>query len=209
MPFNAANPADSERIRRLGTVIRPNWVAIEEGSNGDTDNSNPSLSQKLKLWSVNYFSRDDIPSAPGNDAPNVDNAIVMYSKTDSDTDQPEAFFRYEDASIAQLTKGPPNIAPSGFANNGETSIFGGLIIKYAFTDVVPTANPTYTWQGAGPLGLGLSDFPNEIFNIQVTRLEDTTAGLTVHVRSISTTGFLLRVPTVAPTTRLFILAIGR
>lgn len=208
MPFNANNPSNSEKIRRLGIVIRPNWIALEQGSDSDSDNTDPLLSQKFKVWSTNFFDRSDIPSAPNADADRVYNSIVAYSKTDADTSLAELFVRHEDQSITQMTKGPANIAPSGFANAGETFLPGGLLLKYAFTDVVPNPDPTYTWTGAGPLGLGLSDFPNSVFNIQITRFEDSNAANNVNVRSFTLSNMVLRVPALTATTRLFIVAIG-
>lgn len=154
MPFDQQDPSDSEKIRDLGAVIRPNWKAIEEGSDGEAQ------ADKLKLWSVNFFSRDDIapPPVDGNDASELTNGIVMYSKTDSDTDLPEFFVRHEDATVSQLTKGPANISPSGFAKFGETSLFGGLILKFGRVTLPLGVATTITFTD-----YGLTDFPNNHF----------------------------------------------
>lgn len=180
MPFNAANPADNEKIRRLGIVIRPNWEAIEEGSQ---DDANPN---KLKYWSLNLFSRDDIPSAPGDDAQDVEDGIAIFSKTDSDTGQPEIFTTHEDATVTQLTKGPANIAPIGFANNGETSIYGGLLLKYGVSSVAGNSSATITFTD-----VGLTAFPNSIFNIQATPIDSVT-NPSFAVNTPTTTSFVIK-----------------
>lgn len=176
MPFNAADPANSEKIRRLGIVIRPNWKAIEEASQ---DDANPN---KLKYWAINYFSRDDIGAAPGADAPQVDDGIAVYSKDDSDTGFPELFTRHEDSTVTQITKGPANIAPIGFTSNGETSIYGGLLLKYGVTATLSgnsTTTQTFT-------SVGLTAFPNNIFTVIVNPI---ASDATFNVKAITTTSF--------------------
>ena len=45
MVFEPANPTDTEELRRLGTVIRPNWVAIQQGE------------ATFKPYSINFDNR--------------------------------------------------------------------------------------------------------------------------------------------------------
>ena len=186
MPFNQANPADNEKIRRLGIVIRPNWKAIEEGSEND---ANPN---KLKYWALNLFERDNIPAAPGADAPQVDEGIALYSKTDSDSGLPELFFRAEDSTVVQLSKYPPNIAPAAKPTNGETFLSGGLLMKYALTDAIGSnATQAFTWQGTGANQLGLTDFPNNCFCVIVTPNTTNTGGNAWKVSAVTTSGFTI------------------
>lgn len=185
MPFNKDNPPSDAKIRRLSELITPNWQAIEQGSQQDADGD------KLKLWSVNFFSRDDIPADPGNNAASVTDGFVLFSKTDSDTSQPELFTRHEDASVRQLTKGPPNIAPSGFANNGETSIYGGLLVKYGrFASGNTTGSFTVTFAGTGTTNAcGLTAFPNNCFVVIVKAYGVGTLARSVDVQSVSAASF--------------------
>jgi len=206
MPFNQANPTDNEKIRRLGIVIRPNWKALEEGSQ---DDANPN---KLKFWGINYYARDDIPAAPGNDAPQVDDGIVVYAKTDSDTGFPELFTRHEDSTVTQVTKGPANIAPAMRTDNGETSLYGGLLMKYALVDTGGTGSgdTAYTWQGtASSTELGLTDFPNNCFNVQITGyyVPGGTVSDDSFIIAYSTSGFTIRKSGSSPD-KYFVVAIG-
>jgi hypothetical protein len=201
MPFNKANPSDTSKIRNLGINIRPNWKAIEEGSQ---DDANPN---KLKYWAVNLFSRDDIPDAPGADAPQVDDGLAVFAKTDTDTDLPEMFIRHEDSSITQMTKGPANIAPSGYADNGETFLPGGLILKYALLPVqASNALVTFTWAGTGANQLGLSSFPTNCFNIQMTIFSTGSNGFVPRIGAYTKDDFELRGSNMAA--QYFITAIG-
>lgn len=187
MPFNQANPSDSEKIRRLGIVIRPNWEAIEEGSQSD---ANPN---KLKYWALNLFSRDDILAAPGNDAPQVDDGIGLYSKRDADSGLPELFFTAEDSTVVQLSKYPPNISPAAKPTNGETFLSGGLLMKYALTDSISSSvNQAFLWAGTGANELGLTDFPNNCFCVIVTPNTTNTGGNAWKVSNVSTSGFTIR-----------------
>ncbi len=183
MPFNQANPSDSEKIRRLGIVIRPNWKAIEEGSEND---ANPN---KLKYWAINLYSRDDIPSAPGNDAPQVDDGIAWYAKTDADSGLPEIFIRHEDSTVTQMSKYPANIAPIGRTSNGETFLAGGLLLKYADLGSVTSGTYSYLWEGTGSsLELGLTDFPNNCFQVVLGRYS-SSSGNAGYVSNVTTSGF--------------------
>ena len=165
MPFNAANPANGAKVRRIGTLIRPNWVAIEQASESDSDDATPANSNKFKYWGLNLFDRTQIPApTPPADSPKVDNSIVLYSKVDADTSYPELWTRHSNNDITQLTKGPANIAPGAFTSNGETSIYGGLIVKYGISPNLTNGSNTLTWITS----FGLTDFPNSCFTINCT-----------------------------------------
>jgi hypothetical protein len=71
MVWNKDKPSDQEKIHDLGSVIRPNWKAIEQASDSDTD------AQKLKLWAVNLVDRSQ-PVVTGPVVPNKigDNAAA-------------------------------------------------------------------------------------------------------------------------------------
>lgn len=203
MTFSAANPTDNEKIRRLGIVIRPNWKAIEEGSESD---ANPN---KLKYWSVNLFERNNIPSAPGNDAPQVDEGIALFSKTDSDSTRPELFYTTEDSTVVQLTKYTPNIAPVAKPTNGETFLSGGLLMKYALTDAITTASvaQVFSWQGTGANQLGLTNFPNNCYAVLLTPILSTgTTGPTFKLTAVSTSSFT--VISSSANVRYYVYAIG-
>lgn len=188
MPFNAANPSDTEKIRRLGIVIRPNWVALQEGSQNDP---NPN---KLKYWAVNLFSRDAIPpEAAGADAPQVDDGIALYAKKDSHSGLPELFFRAQNSTVVQLSKYPPNIAPAAKPTNGETFLSGGLLMKYALTDTIGSNGvQAFTWQGVGANQLGLTDFPTACLCLNVTPVTTNSGGNTWRVSAVSASGFTIR-----------------
>lgn len=203
MPYNKENPANTEKIRNLGAVLRPNFKALEEGSETDPD------SQKLKYWSLNLYSRDDIPSAPGSDAAQVTDAFVLFSKDGADSNKPELFGRYESGEIVQISNFPPNIAPATFPNNGETFLSGGLLMKYALSDQLGSSSTvTLTWAGTGANELGLTSFPNECFNVQVTPFSSNSGSNVPRITAVTKDDFTFVTSNIT-NGQYFITAIGR
>ena len=211
MPFDQEDPADNEKIRRLGTVIRPNWKAIEEGSNDD------SSANKLKYWSVNLYARDLIGGNINPDPTQADDGIAIFSKNDADTTFPEIFIKHTDNRVTQMTKGPAVIAPTvdmvSYPNNGSTFLPGGLIMKYVLTPATSTLLTTYDWGPTatvpGNIPLGLTSFPNKCFNISVTALALTGASTKFvwSIPSYDKDTFTINIP-LGTTGQYFVTAIG-
>lgn len=205
MVWTANKPDTTTKIRNGPGFITANWEAIETASASDAS------VDKLKYWALNLISRSVIPSAPPPDAPTITDGMNVFSKADSDTGLPELFITHSDATVTQMTKGPANIAPVGFASNGETSLPGGLQVKYALTPAALAGSNAYLWTGGGANQLGLSDFYNNAFSVFITPFR-ATAGLTrdqCYITAYSVTGFTIQnTYTTGQGVQFFVVAIG-
>ena len=102
MVWNATKPSNTEKIRNLGVVIRPNWKAIEQASDSDAD------ADKLKLWAINLYDRNN-GAVTGADTPaRIDDAGQVYCRTDDHATDAynELFFEdsRDSANEVQLTR---------------------------------------------------------------------------------------------------------
>lgn len=132
MAFDKTEPQDTTKIRNLGTVIRPNWVAIQEGES------------TFLPWSINLANRT--PIAPPDDPAAIANAFLLYCKDDA-LGNAELFGINESSNVVQFTKGA-----SSPGSSGTTFIPGGVILKWGQASA--NGNTTITWAS-----LGLSNFP--------------------------------------------------
>ena len=103
MVFEPANPTDTEELRRLGTVIRPNWVAIQQGE------------ATFKPYSINFDNRTALVVA--DDPTAIADTFILYSKDASTTTplltEPELFGINENGNIIQFTMGLPVRSTAG------------------------------------------------------------------------------------------------
>jgi len=88
MTWNKSKPADNERVRNLGIVIRPNWQAIEEGDS------------TLKMEASNLNNRT--PLVVPNDPTAITDACILYCKDDA-AGNAHMFAINEQSKIYQLT----------------------------------------------------------------------------------------------------------
>lgn len=93
MVWNKALPANNEKIRNLGIVIRPNWEAIEEGDD-------VGVANMLQMRSVQLDNRTGL--ADNNDPVTNAGTHYYYSKDDTGGDQ-EAFMKDSAGNIIQLS----------------------------------------------------------------------------------------------------------
>ncbi len=89
MAFDKAEPQDTTKIRNLGVVIRPNWVAIEQAD--DT----------FRPIALNLQNRTPDPSA--NDPGTLANTSKIYVKDDSAAN-PELFSKDGSGNIIQMSE---------------------------------------------------------------------------------------------------------
>ena len=128
MAFDKTQPTDSTKIRNLGTVVRPNWVAIE-----DADSS-------FKPVGLNLDNRTAL--AVANDPTAIADASILYCKDDVAGDT-QVFAINENSTITQLSG-----TLFSAATNGQLTIAGGLLIKWGQTTgssgakTFPVAFPT-------------------------------------------------------------------
>jgi len=93
MSWNKSLPADNEKIRNLGIVIRPNWEAIEEGDD-------VGVSDMLQMRSVQLDNRTGLAS--NNDPITNTGTHYVYSKDDGGGVQ-EGFMKDSSGNIIQIT----------------------------------------------------------------------------------------------------------
>jgi len=130
MAFDKAEPQDTTKIRNLGIVIRPNWVAIEQGE--DT----------FRPLSVNLQNRT--PDAVANDPGTLADTSKVYVKDDGDG-VPEAFIKDGSGNITQVSDGGRLGGPStDFTLN--TMRFESGTIDYDVNNIVAAS---IRWNNAG------------------------------------------------------------
>ena len=145
MAFDNSQPEDTTKIRNLGTVIRPNWVAIEDG--GST----------FQPKAINFTNRT--VSGPSNDPTAIANTFIVFCKEDA-SGNPELYGINESSDVIQFTSGTPTLAQP------ESNIFlvGGMILKLglsSFAGASTTKVVTYA-----------TPFPNNSFGVSMTLIGD-------------------------------------
>ena len=110
MAFDNTQPTNTTKIRNLGVVIRPNWLAIEQADSS------------FQPQAINFKDRTaaGLPVNPTALAA----AYLLYCKQDA-AGNPQLFGIDSSSNIIQFTKGAPTISTTG-------SLFlpGGLILKW-------------------------------------------------------------------------------
>lgn len=89
MAFDNTQPTDTTKIRNLGVVIRPNWVAIEEAES------------TFRPYAINLQNRTPLPD--DNDPATIADTSIIYCKDDAAAN-PEAFHKDGSGNIVQLTQ---------------------------------------------------------------------------------------------------------
>jgi len=120
MTWDKTLPGDTEKIRRLGQVIRPNWEAIEEGDD-------VGVSNMLQMRSVQLDNRTGL--AANNDPITNSGTHYLYSKDDGAGTQ-EAYMKDSAGNVIQVTSagaiGGPGVefqAETGFTLNGSNFVW--------------------------------------------------------------------------------------
>lgn len=90
MAFSKIQPADTTKIRNLGTVLRANFEAQEEGDSS------------FEPYAINLQNRTSLGVA--NDPVAITDDVIHYVKDDA-AGNPEAFMIDEDSNIIQLSAG--------------------------------------------------------------------------------------------------------
>jgi hypothetical protein len=128
--FDKSLPADTTKIRNLGVVIRPNWVAIEEADSS------------FKPYAINLQSRTALIVA--NDPATIAGSSIMYVKDDS-AGNPEAFAKDGSGNIIQMTVGG---RLGGTTTNATISglRFGTSTVAYGINNIV---SASLRWNSAG------------------------------------------------------------
>lgn len=110
MVWDVSQPTDTTKIRNLGTVIRPNWQAIQEADS------------TFKPYALNLDNRT--PLAVPNDPAAIADSYILYCKDDAAGD-PQLFGIDASSNIVQFTGGAPTLATAG-----RVFLPGGLLLQW-------------------------------------------------------------------------------
>ncbi len=151
MTWDPTLPADNSKIRNLGTEIRPNWEAIEEGDAS-------FLPQALNLKNRTLLS--PTPADPTA----ISGAYVLFSKESTETGISELFGINANSVVTQFS----NAANVLDLFTGSFFIPGGLIIKWGAVINLNDTPVTY------PV-----PFPNGTISVQLTAKGVSGAGTSI------------------------------
>lgn len=184
MAFDKTQPTNTTKIRNLGTVIRPNWVAIEEGNSS------------FKPQALNLNNRTVLGIAPNPTA--IPNSMVLFSKSDASgktqlcTIDPDSHVTQISAAVAPLS-----------AQNGYSWLPGGMLIQWGIVDAPVGNSGNFTFPVA---------FSGTPYSITLTfiRTAGTSGENFVYVTSGQVTSTRFRTTTVGTTGSHFVyyMAIG-
>ena len=155
--FDKTEPTDTTKLRNLGKVIRPNWVAIEEGDS------------TFKPQALNLADRNAAGLAPNPTA--IADTVILYSKQDG-AGKPQLYSIDPDSNIFDFTG---NKVTEGV--NGGTA--GGTLIKTEIS-IQGGRYVTYSGQTNAAVGSGTITFP-ENFTVFHTALAVAAIGIPVVV----------------------------
>jgi hypothetical protein len=177
MAFNKAEPQDTTKIRNLGVVIRPNWVAIEEADSS------------FRPYALNLQNRT--PLVVANNPATIAGTSIGYVKNDS-AGNPEAYLKDGSGNIVQMTVGGRIGGPTtNYTIN--TFRFKATTFDYGRNNIT---NAMLSWNAAGT-GLTLFDATIVKVSTGFYRVTMTTARATANYWPMVTlqgTGTEVRVP---------------
>jgi hypothetical protein len=130
MAYDTTQPTDTTKIRNLGVVIRPNWVAIQEGD------------ATFRPYAINLQNRT--PLIVANDPATIAGSSIIYVKNDG-AGNPESFAKDGAGNIVQLTVGG---RLGGTTTNATISgiRFGASAVDYGVNNIISAA---VRWNSAG------------------------------------------------------------
>lgn len=199
MAFDPSNIQNSTKIRNAPSNLQSNWLAIR-GEDGTYDPYVINVQDRTPLVPGTVSAVD--PSALSSP-----NAMRMYCKQDADGNQ-QLYVIDPSSQITQLTGQNTNLPGGGYPLNGETSLVGGLLLKWARTpNMAADSTVAFEWAGTGSNQLNLTAFPNNVFNIQITMIiVSGTSGRPGQIAAYDKNGFSVRNGNA--TRQFFVLAIG-
>lgn len=146
MVWDKTEPTNSTKLRNLGIVIRPNWLAIEEADSSFQPDA-MILTDRTPLG----VSND--PTAAVSGGTSRGNGYTLYCKQDSSGDQ-QLYGIDPSSNIIQFTSGAPTLAATGRVflpggilmqwNTGPASSGGTVTFPVAFSSTPYYVNFTVT-----------------------------------------------------------------
>lgn len=145
MSFDETQPTDTTKLRSLGVVIRPNWVAIKEADS------------TFIPYGLNLL---DLTAAVIPAPSNISTAYQFYCASDGAMVGPtkELFGINPAGDTIQFTKG----SPSKSAALTSTFLPGGLILKCGVISTSVAGTATINW-----------NFTNNLYSATLTRVKNS------------------------------------
>lgn len=184
MTFDKTQPTDTTKIRNLGTVIRPNWVAIEEAASS------------FKPRALNLDNRT-VLGVPVNPTA-IANSMILFSKSDA-SGKTQLYTIDPDSHVTQISVA---VAPLS-SGNGYTWLPGGMLLQWGTVIAPPGDSGNFYFPVA---------FSGTPYSIPLTfiRAAGTTGENFVYVTSGQVTSTRFRTTTVGTTGshHVYYMAIG-
>lgn len=130
MAFDKTQPTDTTKLRNLGVVIRPNWVAIEEADS------------TFRPYALNFQNRT--PLGVSNDPATIADTFILYEKDDG-AGNPELYGEDGSGNILQLSEGGRLGGPSTNVKMNNYR-FGAGTVDYGQNNIV---SAMVRWNSAG------------------------------------------------------------
>lgn len=180
MAWDAAEPQDTTKIRDLGTVIRPNWVAIEEADS------------TFKPDALNLDNRT-VAGLPVNPTA-IANAFIMYSKSDG-AGNTQLYGIDPSSNVIQFTKGAVTNSSAG-----TSYLPGGVIVKWGSDAFGASASKAVTFGSA---------FPSSVYGVWCTPITSTNVSTNViAVETVGVAGFTAYRTATSGVVSFYYLALG-
>jgi len=161
MTWEPTLPADNSKIRNLGTEIRPNWEAIQEGN------------ASFLPQALNLKNRTLLSPTPANPTA-ISGSYILFSKEDAVSGIPELFGINKNSNVTQFTNGTQTLDPI----TGSASLGNGLIIKWGTVSPnLAGVNVTYP-----------TAFPTAGVSVQLTAIAYTGTATTAIATPLGTNG---------------------
>ena len=165
MAFDKTQPTNTCKIRNLGDVIRPNWVAIEEGLSS------------FRVASLNVANRT-VLGIPGNPAA-IASTDILFSKSDA-SGNTQLYVIDPASRVTQIT-----VSASPTSNtNGFTWLPGGMLMQWGHTGGIAS--------NADAVVGFVTPFSAVVYNVQITGRHNGGEVVSGNVHTLTANNFTLR-----------------
>jgi len=154
MAYDATQPTNTTKIRNLGTVIRPNWTAIENAESS------------FRPHAINFLNRT--PTVVPIDPAAIANTYILYCKQDA-AGNPQIYGIDQNSRVTQISAA---VSPLS-AINGYTWLAGGMLLQWGKSGVIAGANTILF-----PIA-----FSAAAYNVSITPVKNSSIVNNVYVRS--------------------------
>lgn len=183
MAFDSTQPTNTTKIRNLGVVIRPNWVAIQEADSS------------FLPYAVNLVDRTNASISP-EDPATIAKSGITYSKQDSNGDTQVFCINSTDAGGSQIYQ----LSGNRYTETTNSGTAGGTLYGVSFYTTEGERIVRYSGLTASHSGNYTVIFPSSypwenfttLYSISATSGVGGVSGISVG--GVSTAGFTIVFP---------------